>query len=98
MKRFDNHSAPVASLSFDRSGEHVASCSRDGRVVIRGLFTDSLREAQLKQQVTAIALDPRFTQRKTKEWVVGSQQGAVTLSSQGWLGRSETTLHSGTLA
>lgn len=85
----------MVALSFDTAGEYLASCAAGGRVVIRGLFTDSLREAQLKQPLTAVALDPRFAGRKTREWAVGSRSGAVTLCSLGWLGRSETVLHTG---
>jgi len=42
-----------------------------------------------------VALDPRFSGRKTQEFIYGTAAGALVLSSKGWLGHSETVLFRG---
>jgi len=42
-----------------------------------------------------IALDPRFSSRKSQEYIYGTATGTLVLSSRGWLGQSETVLFQG---
>ena len=44
----------------------------------------------------AISLDPRYAIRRTREFVYGTKNGDVILSSKGWLGSYETTLFKST--
>lgn len=44
----------------------------------------------------SLALDPRYSSRKSHEVAVVTACGSVLLSSQGWLGRSDTPVYKGT--
>ena len=39
-----------------------------------------------------VALEPRYSSRKTREFIYGTAGGTLTLSSRGWLGNTETVL------
>jgi tricorn protease-like protein len=43
IKKFNSHSTTVNELDIDASGEYVASCSDDGKVVIHGLYNQEVR-------------------------------------------------------
>ncbi|KAF5836123.1 hypothetical protein DUNSADRAFT_6376 [Dunaliella salina] len=74
--------ARVNELSIDAAEEYVASCSDDGSVFVMGLCGDlSLKHEHFKP-VKAIAIDPRFAARKTKEFVAINEAGVVQLSTQ----------------
>ncbi len=45
--------------------------------------------------MTTVTLDPRHSHRKTKEFVYGTDNGMLLLSSKGWLGNTETMLFQG---
>ncbi|KFM22706.1 Vacuolar protein sorting-associated protein 41-like protein [Auxenochlorella protothecoides] len=95
VQAFKEHHAAVTDLSFDAEAEYLASCSADGWVVIYGLYTGDIRRHNCHQPLTTVALDPRYSERKTREFVHGSQSGTLTLISKGWLGSSETPLFRG---
>ncbi|KDD72977.1 hypothetical protein H632_c2670p0, partial [Helicosporidium sp. ATCC 50920] len=95
VKAFKEHKARITDLSFDESTEALASCASDGSVVIYGLYTNSIERHQFKANITSIAIDPRFSARKTREFVFGTAQGTLTLCSRGWLGARETVLFQG---
>eukprot|EP00955_Chlamydomonas_euryale_P075814 362452-Chlamydomonas_euryale.AAC.10 len=42
-----------------------------------------------------IAVDPRYSLRRTKEYVAAGDDSVVALSTQGWLGRSDYKLYEG---
>eukprot|EP00798_Chlamydomonas_sp_ICE-L_P008222 gene8222-1488_t len=98
VRRLTQHKMRVNDLSFDRDEEHLASCSDDCSVAIVNLYSDSDSPTryQYENSVKTVALDPRFSQRKTKEFVMaGAFNRQVTFSTQGWLGRSEYSLYEG---
>ncbi|KRY66007.1 Vacuolar protein sorting-associated protein 41 -like protein [Trichinella pseudospiralis] len=71
-KCFTAHSVAVNQISIDRTGEHLASCSNDGKAVIYGLFSqEQSRSVALDRPVRSIAIDPNFAR-------TGSGQQFVT--------------------
>ncbi|KRX47109.1 Vacuolar protein sorting-associated protein 41 -like protein [Trichinella murrelli] len=71
-KCFAAHSVAVNQISIDRTGEHLASCSNDGKAVIYGLFSqEQSRCVALDRPVRSIAIDPNFAR-------TGSGQQFVT--------------------
>lgn len=42
-----------------------------------------------------LAIDPRFSERKTRELVTGGVAGKICLSSRGWLGKRDSIIHAG---
>ncbi|CAD7699980.1 unnamed protein product [Ostreobium quekettii] len=95
VKCFDYHKAAVTGLSFDSATEYIASCSDDGTVVIRSLCSEELYTFNYQRPLKSIALDPRFSSRKTQEFVTGGVAGKLLLNSRGWLGKRDTVLHAG---
>eukprot|EP00882_Tetradesmus_deserticola_P033885 GHRQ01038742.1.p1 GENE.GHRQ01038742.1~~GHRQ01038742.1.p1 ORF type:complete len:223 (+),score=59.26 GHRQ01038742.1:288-956(+) len=95
VKRFSLHSQAVRHISFDDKAEYVASCCGEDYVSVSGLYTDETNKYTFKRPITVVALDPRYASRKTHEFVTGDVRGRLRLSSQGWLGRSDTVLHQG---
>ena len=65
-------------------------------MVLYGLYSGELQRIKCGKPITTVALDPRHTSRKTKEFYYGTASGALYLSSKGWLGNSDTLLFQGT--
>ena len=42
IRQWSNHQATVTDISIDLAGEYVGSCSSDGSVTIRGVFSDEM--------------------------------------------------------
>ena len=56
-----SHSVAVSQISVDHPGEHVASCSTDGRVIITGLYTNENNHSlNAGKPIYSVALDPIF--------------------------------------
>ncbi|KAL4447636.1 hypothetical protein ABPG75_004855 [Micractinium tetrahymenae] len=95
VRSFKEHSGEVTDLCFDDSAEYLASASSDGTVAVYGLYTEEVQRFNLGAPVTAVALDPRYAARKTREFVYGTAAGTLALCSKGWLGNKETALFQG---
>lgn len=101
IKKFHEHRGAVRDVCFDgRSSEYLATCSDDGTAVMYSLYSEQGFVQKFKvdngvRRLAAVALDPHCSNRKTKELVVGDDQGRVYFLSSGWLGHSETILFSG---
>jgi hypothetical protein len=55
------HAITVGQISIDHAGEYVASCSLDGRVIIRGLLnTDNDHNFVMNKTLRSISVDPIF--------------------------------------
>ncbi|CAG9461535.1 unnamed protein product [Pedinophyceae sp. YPF-701] len=89
------HKGRVTALSFDHDGEHLASCSSSGTSAVLNLYTAAKTVQGSAQELHAVAIDPRHSQRRTREWVVGGSQGHLVLHSRGWLGNRQDVIHSG---
>lgn len=98
IKTFREHRAPVRGLSFDAKSEYLASCCSSGKVFIFSLYSeqDSFVDSySVGKELTSIAIDPRYANRKTKEVIVGDKSGNVYFLSKGWLGTLEKVLFRG---
>uniref|UniRef100_A0A7R9YQY0 Vps41 beta-propeller domain-containing protein n=1 Tax=Chlamydomonas euryale TaxID=1486919 RepID=A0A7R9YQY0_9CHLO len=89
------HQGRVNDLSFDKAEEHIASCSNDCTVVVINLYTEEKQQFTYKKPIRTIAVDPRYSLRRTKEYVAAGDDSVVALSTQGWLGRSDYKLYEG---
>lgn len=88
------HSKPVSWLSFDSDGgEHVASCSSDGSVVITNLFGKNFKTVRYGQAVSCVSLCPGYKQQRM--FVAGGPKGSLFFSSKGFFGDNNKVIHSG---
>uniref|UniRef100_A0A224Z3G9 Vacuolar protein-sorting protein n=1 Tax=Rhipicephalus zambeziensis TaxID=60191 RepID=A0A224Z3G9_9ACAR len=95
-KELQLHKDSVLQLSIDEQGDHLASCSRDGKVVIHGLYTsDHNQVLTFDRPVGAVAIDPNFYRSGSgRRFVTGIDK--VVLYEKGFLSRYRTTiLHQG---
>ncbi len=99
IKRFHEHRGAVRDVCFDgASPEYLASCSDDGSAAMYSMYDGCVQKYVVGNgtcPLSAVALDPRCSKRKTKEIVAGDGRGKVHFLSSGWLGHSETVLFSG---
>ena len=95
VKRLKHHEAPVRALSFDAGAEFLASACGGGYATVADLYSGAAAKFAFKRPITAVALDPRYGARRTREFATGDVRGRVKLSSQGWLGRGDAALHAG---
>lgn len=95
-KELQLHKDSVLQLSIDEQGDHLASCSRDGKVVIHGLYTsDHNQMLTFDRPVSAVAIDPNFYRSGSgRRFVTGVDK--VVLYEKSFLSRYRTTiLHQG---
>lgn len=60
-KELQAHAVAVNAISVDANGDYIASCSDDGRVCVRGLYSsDNAHSLALGRQVKCVALDPLY--------------------------------------
>eukprot|EP00210_Caulerpa_lentillifera_P006342 g6058.t1 len=95
VQSFNAHKAAVQDVCFDEQVETVGSCSDDGTIVVQSLISEEKFTINFHRPLKALALDPRFSSRKTHEVVSGGVSGKLMFSSQGWLGNKNVALHSG---
>eukprot|EP00041_Stephanoeca_diplocostata_P024167 m.605583 g.605583 ORF g.605583 m.605583 type:complete len:910 (+) comp22465_c0_seq3:156-2885(+) len=95
-KMFDSHEARVNDIAVDKKGDYIASCSDDGKVCIRSLYTNDSQELTFDRPVKAIAIEPDFLKSKKRQFVVGGLAGELILNEKGWFGNtSKKVLHAG---
>lgn len=90
------HNDTVLQLSIDEQGDHLASCSRDGKVVLHGLYaSDHNQLLTFDRPVGAVAIDPNFYRSGSgRRFMTGIDK--VVLHEKGFLSRYRTTiLHQG---
>ncbi|XP_076360932.1 vacuolar protein sorting-associated protein light isoform X2 [Tachypleus tridentatus] len=90
------HTTTVNQISIDENGDHIASCSDDGKVVIHGLYSSEHNYIlSLDRPVRAVALDPFFYKSGTgRRFITGDDK--VTLHEKTFLSRyKNTVLHQG---
>ena len=100
------HSVGVGAVSIDAAGGAVVSSSTafpgtPGEVlttVTRGGDTGGGRgrmDIEATSPVTAVRIDPAYSQRRDKLYAVGTAEGRVTVRRRGWLTTADTVLHAG---
>uniref|UniRef100_V5H0C2 Vacuolar protein sorting-associated protein 41 homolog n=2 Tax=Ixodes ricinus TaxID=34613 RepID=V5H0C2_IXORI len=90
------HSLTVHQISIDEKGDHFASCSSDGKVVVHGLYSrDNNQQLTFDRAVGAVAIDPNFYRSGTgRRFVTGNDK--VSLYEKSFLSRYKVTiLHQG---
>ncbi|KAI8819466.1 uncharacterized protein EV422DRAFT_497948 [Fimicolochytrium jonesii] len=95
VKQYRSHSATINSLSIDTNGEYVASASDDGKVVINSLYTSENQIINYKRPVKAIALEPDYSKKSTRQFVSGGMAEVLSMSGKGWFGTRDATISSG---
>ncbi|GAA94488.1 uncharacterized protein L969DRAFT_83952 [Mixia osmundae IAM 14324] len=97
IKRLRPHTATIYSISIDYpKHEYIATSSVDGKVSILSLAqSNDVSQFDLKRPVRAVALEPNYSQRKTRQFVSGGMAGLLTMHEKGWLGSKEVVIHSG---
>ncbi|EEC05120.1 vacuolar protein-sorting protein, putative [Ixodes scapularis] len=90
------HSLTVHQISIDEKGDHFASCSSDGKVVVHGLYSrDNNQQLTFDRAVGAVAIDPNFYRSGTgRRFITGNDK--VSLYEKSFLSRYKVTiLHQG---
>ncbi|KAF8237909.1 vacuolar assembling protein VPS41 [Tricholoma matsutake] len=95
IKSYKPHLASIIDISMDSTGEFVSTASLDGQVALRSLSTSESYSFDMKRPMRTISLEPNFSKRTTRSFVCGGLAGNLILREKGWLGHSETVLHSG---
>ncbi|CAG8496376.1 2649_t:CDS:10 [Scutellospora calospora] len=97
IKRFSSHSATVNDISIDAAEEYVASASMDGKIVIHGMYVDSVQVFNYRRPLKCVALDPDFSRKDTQQFVSGGLAGQLILNEKGWFGQKQDKVlqHSG---
>ncbi|KAI9491298.1 hypothetical protein BDB00DRAFT_767376 [Zychaea mexicana] len=93
IKTFQKHAATVNDISIDDAGEFVASASDDGKVYIYSLYTSEIQHFNYRRPVKAIALDPEFAHKSTRQFVSGGMAEQLIMNEKGWLGHKDVVLH-----
>jgi len=60
------HTAKINEIALEDSGEWIASCSDDGKVVINALYSQETMDYSYHRPVLSVALDPDFHKKKNK--------------------------------
>jgi hypothetical protein len=110
LRRLKPHRQRVNDISTDMSGEHIASCSADGTVVINsvreggGVSAESSRRGDdaegeelyaFSGPMLAVKIDPAYGRRRERLFVAGGASGSLLLNRKGWFSHKEVVLHEG---
>ncbi|KAI9306269.1 hypothetical protein BJ944DRAFT_160178 [Cunninghamella echinulata] len=93
VKSFQHHKATVNDLSIDASDEYIASASDDGKVYIYALYTSEIQHFDYRRPVKAVAIDPDYAHKKTRQFVSGGMAEQLIMNEKGWLGHQNIVLH-----
>lgn len=87
VKSFQNHAASVTCVSIDSSGEFLASAGDDGLIFIRSLFdldsTDKRLVLAHRRSVKALALDPDYARKNSRQVLAGGMAGELIFYEKG---------------
>ena len=95
VSQHDLHSTTVNEISICSSGDYVASCSTDGKVVVFSLFDGEIKEFFYHRPVKTVAIEPNYTPKSKEQFVSGGMAGQLILSTKGWRGNKDVVLHQG---
>ena len=94
-----SHSVAVSQISIDHSGEYVASCSTDGKVIITGLYSnENNHHFSINRPIFSVALDPIFAKSGSgRRFMIGDDDRVIMYEKTGFLNRyKQTVLSDGT--
>jgi WD40 repeat protein len=87
------HTKAVNGISMDGTGDSIATCGDDGRVVITNLFTREQSAHEFGKPVLSLALSQQYAEDST--FLCGGMAAELVSSSRGWFGRDNAVIHSG---
>ncbi|XP_064456736.1 vacuolar protein sorting-associated protein 41 homolog isoform X2 [Ornithodoros turicata] len=89
------HTKSLTQISIDNSGEYLASCSNDGKVIVQGLYShENIQTLTLDCPVRAVALDPSFHRLSSRRFIICTDK--VILYERTFLPRyKNTTIYQG---
>ncbi|XP_044728250.1 vacuolar protein sorting-associated protein 41 homolog [Chrysoperla carnea] len=83
------HSISVNQISIDSIGEHIATCSDDGKVFVYGLYSrDNNNTINTGRCVKCVAIDPNFS--RNFRFITGDER--LTLYEKSFLNRLKSTV------
>lgn len=88
IRQWTNHQATVTDVSVDLSGEYVASCSSDGSVVVRGMWSDEQVRHEYSRPIMSVAIEPDYAKSEKREIAIGGKDEKLILITKGWFGLS----------
>ena len=110
LDKWNAHTTPVIALSTEATGEYLASCSKDGNVVVRQVNSNVMgkeaTEAPLSsesalathpfgQPLGCVTLDPGYARKNEKVFVTGGAQGQLLLYRKSWFTQGGSVIHEG---
>ncbi|KYR00389.1 RING zinc finger-containing protein [Tieghemostelium lacteum] len=97
IKKFDCHTTTITELVIDPTGDYIASCSDDGKIVINPFDskTGEIITFNSDRPISALALDPEFSKKNNRQLVSGGKSGQLLLKEKGWFRYKETIIHQG---
>ncbi|CAB3364914.1 Hypothetical predicted protein [Cloeon dipterum] len=86
------HSVEVNQISIDEHGDHIASCSTDGKVYINGFYSnENAQKIDLDSCVKCVAIDPLYYKSSSgKRFITGDQR--LMVHEKTFLSRRSTLL------
>ncbi|XP_059477900.1 vacuolar protein sorting-associated protein 41 homolog [Neocloeon triangulifer] len=86
------HTVMVNQISIDERGDHIASCSDDGRVFINGLYSpESSQSLVLHRLIKCVAIDPYYFKSSTgRRFITGDER--LMVHEKAFLSRRSTIL------
>ena len=86
----------INHIEIDSTREFIASASQDGTVIISSLYNFNDKTIHhFKQPILALALEPDFGKKTSRQFVCGGPVGSLLLTGKGWFAQSQSILHSG---
>jgi hypothetical protein len=64
-----------------------------GKVYIYALYSTEVQHFNYKRPVKAVALDPDYAKKKTRQFVSGGMAEQLIMNEKGWLGSKDVILH-----
>ncbi|GAB5371679.1 hypothetical protein AAMO2058_001600500 [Amorphochlora amoebiformis] len=87
------HAQRINCLSLEQSGDYVASCSDDGRVVVTNLFSRQAKTVKFNEKMSCVSLSPMYASKPG--FVAGNLKGELFINTKGFFGDSSRIIHSG---
>ena len=78
------HRGRVNDISIDLAGDHFATCSDDGTVVITPVNAGEVQTVNYHRPIACVRLDPNFTKSRERPCISGGAEGAVKVNQKSW--------------
>lgn len=90
-KEFHAHTIAVNHISVDLNGDHIATCSDDGKVLIHGLYSaENNLTMSLGRVIKSVAIDPHYKSSSGLRFIIGDTK--LTLYEKSFFNRIKTTV------